>query len=438
VLKYWDLWVGNSDTFTVEERGVHAIMAISVILLLTIIPINLIVGLKFVAFTLFMGIIGVAILYVLSRIYRKTDLAILLYGLGSYGLMTFSFFANSGSFGPTMFLFFLTFQLLIATSTERYQWVWVSMHLMVPVFLISLEYMFAGSVPDNYVNPLSRFFDIITSYLVSIVFIYFVTHYLRQMIDKEKQLAIDRAIEIDKQNHELERLNEEKSKLFSIISHDLRSPINSIQSYLEMLNKFPINSEQGQKVQAQLLEQTRNTSMMLNNLLTWSKGQMQGIHTDIKPISVIKIIEETIKVHDPNAQHKDIEIYVDSDTNLLAMADFNLIQIAVRNLINNAIKFTRNGGKVKVKVESDQDEIVIKVIDNGIGITAEAASKLLNPDGRMQTTYGTNNEKGMGLGLRLAKEYIELNHGSLTFESVYGEGSTFTIRIPAAVSVETE
>src|SRR5690606_27457384 len=110
--------------------------------------------------------------------------AIICYGVGSYGLMIFNYFANSGSIGPTIFLFFLTFQLLIAISTDKFQWIWVGFHLAVPSLLITIEFFVPYSVPDAYNNPMSRYFDIITSYLVSIVFIYFVTHYLRTNVDK--------------------------------------------------------------------------------------------------------------------------------------------------------------------------------------------------------------------------------------------------------------
>jgi two-component system, sensor histidine kinase and response regulator len=428
--KFWEWWVGSSDEFTLETRGLHAILGISIVLLLAILPINSVIGLELVVRTLLLALVGLVGVHTLSRVYRKHTAAILVYALGSYGLMTFNFFANSGSIGPTVFLFFLTFQLLIATSTEKYQWVWVWMHLAVPSFLLTFEFVMPNVIPNSYDNPISRYFDLITSYLVSIVFIYFITFYLRQNLDKEKEIALARAIEIDKQNQELERLNQDKSKLLSIISHDLRSPLSSIQTYLEMLNKMNLDTEKRNEVQKQLLEQTRSTSAMLNNLVTWSKGQMQGMKAHPKSFNLISTLEEIIKVHDPIAQHKGITVTIHKNTDQKVYADPDLVSIALRNLINNAIKFTRNNGSVDIFTDSDDDFVILKIVDNGVGIKQEEAAKLFS--GSATVTYGTNNEKGMGLGIMLAKEYIEVNEGIISFQSEYGKGTTFIVSLPLA------
>ncbi len=433
LVKFWEWWVGSSEEFSLEIRGLHAILGISIVLLLTIMPINSVIGLDLVVRTLWLALIGIIVVHTMSRVYRLHTAAILVYALGSYGLMTFNYFANSGSVGPTLFLFFLTFQLLIATTTEKHQWVWVWMHLAVPSFLLTFEFMMPNTIPSSYDNPISRYFDLITSYLVSIVFIYFITFYLRQNLDREKEVALDRAREIDKQNKELERLNYDKSKLLSIISHDLRSPLSSIQTYLEMLNRMNLDTEKRNMVQQQLLEQTRSTTAMLNNLVTWSKGQMQGMKAHPKPFSPIVVLEEIVKVHDPIAQHKGIAINIHTNTDHKIYADPDMISIAIRNLINNAIKFTRNNGNVDIYIESADNQLIVKIIDNGVGIKKEEAAKLLS--GSATATYGTNNEKGMGLGLLLAKEYIEANDGTLAFDSEYGKGTTFSISLPVA---ETE
>jgi len=428
--KLWEWWVGRSDEFTLETRGLHAILGISVVLLLTILPINSVIGLDLVVQTIFVAIAGLLGVHTLSRIYKRHTAAIIVYALGSYGLMTFNFFVNSGSMGPTLFLFFLTFQLLIATTTEKHQWVWVWMHLAVPSFLLTFEFILPEAIPNSYNNPIPRYFDLITSYLVSIVFIYFITFYLRQNLDMEKEVALERAKKIDIQNQELEQLNHDKSKLLSIISHDLRGPLASIQTYLEMLNRMNLDVEKRNKVQQQLLEQTRSTTAMLNNLVTWSKGQMHGMKVHPKAFNLVSTLEEIVKVHDPIAQHKGIAIAIHKNTDEKVYADPDLVTIALRNLINNAIKFTRNQGNVDIYTDSDGDFVVVKIVDNGVGIKKEEAAKLFS--GSPTVTYGTNNEKGMGLGIMLAKEYIETNGGHITVASEYGKGTTFEVSIPVA------
>jgi len=430
LVRFWEWWVGSSDEFTLEIRGLHAILGISIVLLLTVMPINTVIGLDLVIRTIVLAIIGLIVVHTLSRVYRLHTTAILVYALGSYGLMTFNFFANSGSSGPTLFLFFLTFQLLIATTSEKNQWVWVWMHLAVPSFLLTFEFVLPQAIPNSYENPISRYFDLITSYLVSIVFIYFTTFYLRQNLDREKEVALERAQKIDLQNQELERLNQDKSKLLSILSHDLRSPLSSIQTYLEMLNRMNLDVEKRNMVQKQLLEQTRNTSAMLNNLVAWSKGQMQGMKVHPKPFDVLITIEEIIRVHDPIAQHKGISIVIHKNTDQKVYADPDLISIALRNLINNAIKFTRNNGSVDIQIDLVNDFVIVKIIDSGVGIKKDESDKLFS--GLATVNYGTNNEKGMGLGILLAKEYIEVSEGSITVQSEYGKGTTFTVSIPMA------
>jgi signal transduction histidine kinase len=194
-----------------------------------------------------------------------------------------------------------------------------------------------------------------------------------------------------------------------------------------------LDTEKRNMVQQQLLEQTRSTTTMLNNLVTWSKGQMQGMKAHPKPFSPISVLEEIVKVHDPIAQHKGIVINIHTNTDHKIYADPDMISIALRNLINNAIKFTRNSGNVDVYIEAVDNRLTIKINDNGVGIKKEEAFKLLT--GTATATYGTNNEKGMGLGLLLAKEYIEANDGKLNFESEYGKGSSFLVELPMA---ETE
>jgi two-component system, sensor histidine kinase and response regulator len=425
---FWVWWIGKPEEFSVEVRGLHAILAVSLVLLLAIIPINYIIGLEMVVRFILVAIFGIFGIHYLSRHLKKHTAAIVCYGVGSYGLMTFNYFANAGSIGPTIFLFFLTFQLLIAISTDKFQWVWVGLHLAIPSFLMTIEFFVPFSVPDTYNNPMSRYFDIITSYLVSVVFIYFVTHYLRTNVELEKEIALERAKEIDIKNIELERLNMEKSKLFSIISHDLRSPLASIQNYLEMLNKYPIDGEDSKRVQQQLLEQTRSTSAMMHNLLIWSKSQMQGIAIKPQQVAIDKIVDEILLVNEPIAQQKNITITYQKLTDDDAYGDPDLIKIALRNLVNNAIKFTKPGGKVEIRVTRADSMVEIAVIDNGVGISKNLASRLLT-DSEI-STRGTSNEKGMGLGLLLAKEYVEANGGNLDFANNPDVGATFRLRIP--------
>src|SRR5690606_2109895 len=141
------------------------------------------------------------------------------------------------------------------------------------------------------------------------------------------------------------------------------------------------------------------------NLLIWSKSQLQGIAIKPQQVAMDKIIEEIVNVNLPIAQLKDISLSYQKLTELDAIADPDLIKIALRNLVNNAIKFTKKGGKVVINIDHIDGMIDVAVVDNGVGISGNVVGRLLT-DSNL-STRGTNNEKGMGIGLMLAKEYIE-------------------------------
>jgi signal transduction histidine kinase len=249
---------------------------------------------------------------------------------------------------------------------------------------------------------------------------------------KINTLLLQHQEEMEKRSEELEKLNQVKDKFFSIISHDLRSPINALAGLLDLLDKGAISSKELPEHIKELRTRFHHTRTLLNNLLDWTLLQMDKLNLQATRIDVNKLVEENIQLLGP-MHSKDIIIKNEIPRPCLAFADSNTINLVIRNLITNAVKFTNDGGEVLIRGTEGQREWEISVQDNGIGIKPEIL-RILFDKTAPYTTRGTANEKGTGLGLILCKEFVEKNGGRIWVESTEGKGSTFYFTIPKAAN----
>lgn len=245
---------------------------------------------------------------------------------------------------------------------------------------------------------------------------------------KINMLLLQHQEETEKRSEELERLNQVKDKFFSIISHDLRSPINALSGMLDLLDKGAVTAEELPLHIKELRVRFNHTRTLLNNLLDWTLLQMDKLNLQAGKIELSRIVDENILLLGP-VQNKDIVIQNDIPKPTVGFADSNTINLVIRNLITNAIKFTNDGGRVLIKSEDKGNEWLISVRDNGVGMKPEVLSMLFDKTAPY-TTRGTANEKGTGLGLILCKEFVEKNGGRIWVESKEGDGSTFYFTLP--------
>ncbi len=236
--------------------------------------------------------------------------------------------------------------------------------------------------------------------------------------------------EMQKRSEELEQLNEVKDKFFSIISHDLRSPINALAGLMDLLDKGAVAPEELPVAITELKKRFNHTRTLLNNLLDWTVLQMEKIHLQAGSVYLHKIVAENVELL-TSLQTKQVNLINRVPENLVGYADSNTINLVIRNLITNGIKFTNDGGEVSVSARDNGKEIEVSVTDNGIGMNAEAQARLFN-EITPYSTRGTANEKGTGLGLILCKEFVEKNGGRIWVESTEGKGSTFSFTLPKA------
>jgi len=232
-----------------------------------------------------------------------------------------------------------------------------------------------------------------------------------------------------KQSEEtLQELNKLKDRLFSIISHDLRAPLLSLMDILSMANDGMVTDEEFRSFLPTLTKNIGYTSGLVENLLQWSKSQLEGTVINANHFDIKDNVSYLINNFAPLAADKGIDLKSNIHVQTLVYADMDMIQAVLRNLLSNAIKFCRAGDKIKVEADIKHNTATIWISDTGVGIASENVDKLFG--NQNFTTRGTTNEQGTGLGLLLCKDFIEKNSGRIWVESTPGHGSSFYFTLP--------
>ncbi len=253
----------------------------------------------------------------------------------------------------------------------------------------------------------------------------------KDLIIKNQEI-LNKNEEISMQAESLENLNVTKDKIFSIISHDLRGPINQVQQMLNLLEYTYITEGDFKNVLPDLKESVRYTVSLTDNLLHWARNQMEGVQ--VKPVifDIHEIMEENFRLFRPLASRKNIMLVNTLENHYQVFADKDMIKLVIRNLVNNAIKFTEANGRVEMGASIHNKFVTAYISDTGKGIPKEDVAKILNKE--TFTTSGTQGERGVGLGLSLCQEFIERNAGHLYIESEPGKGSKFSFTIPVSTA----
>jgi signal transduction histidine kinase len=256
--------------------------------------------------------------------------------------------------------------------------------------------------------------------------------YFLYILKKRSNKLLEEANEkVRQQNLELQDLNATKDKFFSIISHDLKGPLNSLTSFSGLLinHTESLSKEDIQMLAKDLDKSVKNLFALLENLLEWSRSQTGNIEFKPEPFDLASLLEENAQLLKAQAQHKKINLVNESKDKLMVKAHRNSINTVVRNLISNAIKFTPEGGMILVGLKTRPNEVVVSVADDGVGISPQVLEKLFRIDTK-HSTKGTADEKGTGLGLILCKDFVEKNGGQMGVESEVGKGSVFYFTLP--------
>jgi signal transduction histidine kinase len=241
------------------------------------------------------------------------------------------------------------------------------------------------------------------------------------------KLLLEHQDEIKKRSVELEQLNQVKDKFFSIVSHDLRSPMNALSGVLDLMNKEQITQDEFKTLSKELQVRFNHTRGLINNLLDWALLQMDKLKIQVEKINMKDLVATNLSMLE-SLQLKKVTIKNLIDPSVVTVGDRNMINLVIRNLITNAIKFSEVGGEIIVSAKDAGDFYTISVQDFGVGIAPDI-QKILFEKTTGYSTRGTANEKGTGLGLILSKEFVERNGGKIWLESEPGKGSTFFFTI---------
>jgi len=232
-------------------------------------------------------------------------------------------------------------------------------------------------------------------------------------------------------NNELVQTIATKDKFFSIISHDLRSPLSGLMGILDILNSSyeTLDENEKREIISDANVVSKTTYSLMENLLEWSRIQTGTISYQPEPLRIDRLLNNIASLYEQNLKGKKIKFNINIEPNLFAFADKSMTETILRNLVSNAIKFTFPGGTVLVSSEIDGDQVVIKVKDTGIGIDDENIPNLFRV-GVSSSTKGTAKESGTGLGLIICKELAEIQKGKIWVESKKNVGSTFYFSVP--------
>ena len=273
---------------------------------------------------------------------------------------------------------------------------------------------------------------IFSSLLIAIFLFFTIILYIKNRKKRLLNHELHKKTEIiTSQIHELQLLNNEKDRLFSIIGHDLRTPFNSILGFGELLHEEHeiLSKEEIHLYSGYIIQSSNNTLQLLENLLLWAKIQQNRIVFQSKEIQLIHIITEVSQILHNNIENKQIQLLYHFDESLIVKADEEMLKTVIRNLIGNAIKFSNIGDVIDIDVEQTESEHKIIIKDHGKGIKQQFLDHIFDIESngnRSENSLGN----GHGLGLILCKEIIEKHHGTIGVESEEGIGSTFYFTLP--------
>jgi signal transduction histidine kinase len=253
--------------------------------------------------------------------------------------------------------------------------------------------------------------------LASLVYFYF---YIKNK--KATQLLINT---IELQKLELEQSNNLKSKIFSMIGHDLRSPISGLSSMLTLKQSGTLTQERIAELDERILKSLQSTSTSLDNLLIWSRAQINHKEAPNETFNLAEIISTQIELLRPQATAKHIKLVSNFEPNIMVTNDKNGASVIVRNLLNNAIKFSPASSSIIINATMQNDKCQVEIKDQGIGMSPTLIQNFMT--GIISSTPGTENEKGTGIGTLLIKDFCEQMHANLQIESELGKGSSFKV-----------
>lgn len=413
--------IGPSAHFNLENQVFNGISLIAILIIGYDVPFNYYNGMQTISVLFAFLLVVLCFTYYLSRFKKQFKYSIILSSLMVLLALGSIYFFNNGIKGPSLLSLSIAFFMIMIISPRGQYWLWSILCLTTGLGLLFFEYKNPGYIKDAYQDRAAVFADIASTYIITILVTFLGLFYLKTAYFKEKQDAAAKTAA-------LERMNHEKTKFFSIIAHDLRAPLASIQSYMDLFRMDILSTEEKEMMDKKLTNALSGTQEMLDNMLSWSRAELNNGKTAMEINKLHEALNSVIITQKAASKEKKITFTADIDTSLELFSNVHMLQLIVRNIIGNAIKFTPSEGLIELNASRYGQDCLIAVRDTGNGIPDENKPEIFSL--KAQSTYGTENEKGIGLGLFLCKEYTHAQGGKIWFESQKGEGTVFYVSLP--------
>jgi signal transduction histidine kinase len=252
-------------------------------------------------------------------------------------------------------------------------------------------------------------------------------HYANSFKNLETlNLNLERIVE--ERTGQLKTANSVKDRLLSVMSHDIKSPLNSLRGILQLYNRGNISKEEFEHFSRQVEGDLSRTNMLVENVLHWTVSQIKGVQVHNEKFDLTLLVEENIDLFRTAASNKKVTIQHSLTPKQMVDFDRNILNMVLRNLISNAIKYSFEGGGISIRTEPFSDYLLLHVKDQGAGMDEKDLLNLMDSR-KTKSTSGTVQEKGTGLGIGLCREFLQKAGGMLSVESTKGKGSTFTVHI---------
>ena len=383
----------------------------------------------------------VSFLVLCLNFYYKHEAGIILYFL-MYPLVTSIVYLNGMNLGVE--LFFILYGILAVFFVQEIS------QMLFSIGLSMVSYFILAVVCKKYIYQLqvTNLYFYLFNQLTAIAFIFYGLFLIKKenalyqfgilttnralqeknrKIQKQK-LEIEQSADLlQKQTQELTELNSLKNKLFSVIAHDLKSPMYALRNLFYHIQQHNLPVSELRKMIPDVVNDLNYTTGLMENLLLWAKSQMVSSQALKEELNISLMIQETIQLLQLQANSKNIVLRNNVRGNYFVHADPGMIGLVIRNLLSNAIKYTPEKGCISVNLEETQEETCVSVEDTGVGLSEEAIEKI--NQNNYFTTPGTASEAGTGLGLMLCKEFLQKNGGILNIKSKPGEGSVFSFSL---------
>ncbi len=433
--KIWNRLIGSKQNFSIQARALHAIIALGALFVSMLLVINVVIGNFSVAIFLAVILVFAPLVHYLSRVLLYHKLAVGLLSFLAIGILVSSYLLKAGTKGPALFLLPITYFILIGFVPKKIRTVFLIFYILLSSSLILWEFNNPQLPLFTHFDREILFVDIFSTVAMGLVLTHVVTTYIINTFNQEHESLLKASEKIKEQNDQLQLLNNEKTKLLGIMSHDLRGSIGALQSLSDLMTEYPLSEEEKAEVVSKIQVQSRLSRSLLDNMLFWAKNQINGTKTMKKTLLLEPLIRELQSSNAILASNKNVLIHGKCDERISVYTDIDYLHLILRNLVQNAVKFTPSGGSVHILVtEEISGSIQIIIKDSGVGFETSCLPKIGGAG--LESTIGTSGEKGTGLGLLLVYEYVELLGAKIDCNSVIDMGTTFKITLPAKSSAE--